>query len=65
MRDPSAFRSSIDRIERVTGIDFLAGLDEDRESFGGSNFDHVVVLRGLIMSRCLTSLESDHVFRID
>lgn len=36
-----------------------------RKSFGGSNFDHVVVLRGLIMSRCLASLESDHVIRMD
>ena len=36
-----------------------------RKSFGGSNFDHVVVLRGPITNRCLIGLEWDRVTRLD
>ena len=36
-----------------------------RKSFGGSNFDHVVVLHGPITNPCLIGLEWDRVIRLD
>ena len=66
MRDPSA-RLGRPSIESKTSLVLIfSGVGRQaREPIGSSNFDHVVVLRALIMNRCLVGLESDHVFRTD